>query len=466
MQEPQAAQAETDPTGRPGPGPGRWRRTALVGLSALVLVTASFAAGRASAPDPDTEASRLHALGVDESATDPAHHGATDTTTAGAAADLTDPTDTSEAPPETPPAPPPMATATVAVPAAAAPASPQAATSPTTNATAALPPATLDPGEPVCVAPDAKGPVRGDVVGVIADDGIHEVSLDGTRDVLLPGTAPGQGGAPMLQPAWSADGRRLAFVRNSATRQNRLRYPSQDLYVVDLDKGCTRLLTRSGSDSFQDPSWAPDGSRLSYTRAVDGAPSRESSIVETARDDGTDVVRVATAAMGGRFAPDGSGRIAYGRDGGLSVADRAGKVTVVDDTTGGAEYASWSPDATRLVYTVSVHQGIWVAAADGSGVRNLAPSSGSPNGIFWSRWSFDGRRIVFAQQDALWVVDADGANARKVGTTTSFNGGFWSPDGTAVVAHGDGGIVVTPVDGGTSRVLRSSGNVAATFRRP
>ena len=433
----------------------RRQRTALAVVGAVIALSSAFLVGRWTGDSPSE--TRLQALpGPDDLTGEDGD--ATSTT-------VEEPTTSStEIPPETPVTPPPTA---APPPPTVAPVAPPPTTAGGAAATAAAKP-TLDPGDPVCGPTNPGGPVRGDVVAVALADGIHELSLDGTRDVLIPGTAPPEGGAAWMQAAWSADGRRLAFIRPSATRQNRLRYPAQDLHVVDLERNCARVLTRSGIDSFRSPAWAPDGSRLSYIRELgDGGTSRENQMLETARDDGTDPVRLATGAMGGSWAPDGSGRLSFGQGGGLSVIDRSGKVTVVDNTTGGAEYESWSPDAQHLLYTVSVHQGVWVAAADGSKVRNLAPPSATgPTGIYWSRWSPDGKRIVFGWKDALWVVNADGSNPRAmVERTGSHNGGWWTPDGTALVHNGSGGVIVTPVDGGASRVLRSSGAVAAVFRR-
>lgn len=338
--------------------------------------------------------------------------------------------------------------------------------SPTTTAAAAPgQPATLDPAEPVCSPPPAGGLIKGGVVGVSMPDGIHELSLDGRRDVLIPGSA---GVGPSSPASWSADGRRLAFSRSSEGRQDRNRYAAQDLYAVDMERSCSRLLTRSGSDSFGSPSWTPDGSRLSYIRRT-GTMASEPAALETARNDGSDVRRLASGArlMAGSWPGDGSDRLAFGQDGGLSIIDRSGKVTVVDNTTGGAEFQSWSPDSSRLVYTVSVNQGVWVAAADGSNVRNLAPAgTRQPPGIYWSRWAPNGQSIVYGHGQELWVVDIDGNNRRRVTDNVGFSGGWFTPDGDEVVYTGAGGVFVAPVDGSAPpRLLKADATVLTVFRR-
>jgi TolB protein len=262
-----------------------------------------------------------------------------------------------------------------------------------------------------------------------------------------------------MYAAWSADGRRLAFSARSATRQDANHYPLTDLVVVDTERGCSRLLSTTGTDWLSMPSWSPDGARLAYLRSVTaGAPANRALEIVT-DDGGGKVTRVAEGTLlGGTWAPDGSGRLAFGQDGGLRVRNPDGTVVVLDATTGGAEDESWSPDATKVVYTISVHQGIWVAAADGSGYRDLSPKDATnPNGIFWSRFSPDGRRIAFVPRTDLWVIDADGTNPRRVlaGTGHGPGGAWWTPAGDGLVYNADDGVRVVPVEGGESRLLHA-----------
>jgi Tol biopolymer transport system component len=339
---------------------------------------------------------------------------------------------------------------------------------PTTSppASGSLPAATLDPGEPVCAGPPEGGLLRGDVVALARADGIHEVALDGTRDVLLPGS-PRPDGGPFSAVVWSQDGRRIAYTSRSTTRQDQYRYPVDDLTVVDLATGCRRLLTRSGTDRFGSPGLSPDGERVSYVRSLPPGGSGYGGSLETARFDGTDVRRLSIGAMGGSWAPDRSGRIAFGQNGKMSVVDQSGTVSTLDTNPGGAEYESWSPDAKRVVYTISVHQAVWVAQADGSGVKKLAPpTAGGPSGIWWSRFSPDSDRIVFNWQNALWITDVDGSNQRRLVEKASTAGGWFTPDGKEVLYPADGGLYLLPVDGSAPpRLFTSNGSVLAVFRR-
>lgn len=68
---------------------------------------------------------------------------------------------------------------------------------------------------------------------------------------------------PIMSPAWSADGRKLAYVSfeegNSA------------IYIQDLASGQRRVIS-SGRGINSSPAWSPDGSKLAMTLSKDGNP--------------------------------------------------------------------------------------------------------------------------------------------------------------------------------------------------
>src|SRR5262249_49990592 len=68
-----------------------------------------------------------------------------------------------------------------------------------------------------------------------------------------------------VEPAWSPDGREIAFARSRTDAGN---YPGQtgpaQIYVVNADGTDVRRLTSAGDNDS--PAWSPDGKRIAFDR--------------------------------------------------------------------------------------------------------------------------------------------------------------------------------------------------------
>jgi dipeptidyl aminopeptidase/acylaminoacyl peptidase/CubicO group peptidase (beta-lactamase class C family) len=176
-------------------------------------------------------------------------------------------------------------------------------------------------------------------------------------------------------PALSPDGGRLAYVlRTLDTETDR---PVDQLWAVDTTGGTPRRLTGGVADTS--PRWSPDGSKLAFVRAQDGAA--QLWVLPAAGGEPERLTDLALGAGVPVWSPDGS-RIAFSapvdpapRGNGPIVterldylADGAGmfgsvrsQLHVVDVATGacrqlthGPEHAgepAWSPDGTTLAFT-------------------------------------------------------------------------------------------------------------------
>ena len=145
----------------------------------------------------------------------------------------------------------------------------------------------------------------------------------------------------------------------------------------------------------------------------------------------------------------------------------------------------WSPDGTKIAFRggrSDRDRGIYVMDADGSDIHRLATTDGTDWGNTYSYidpvWSPDGAHIAYMRSAGpdyadsggwsplrIWVVDADGSNARMV----SYNQGsdadapVWSPDGSRIAYRQalDGDhcrTVVVKADGSDTAMLMNSGN--------
>ena len=74
-------------------------------------------------------------------------------------------------------------------------------------------------------------------------------------------------------PAWSPDGRRIAFASN--------RNSAYQIFVMDVDGGNVRLVANTEGRATA-PHWSPDGGRISFTNCVAAGFGRDCQIMEAA----------------------------------------------------------------------------------------------------------------------------------------------------------------------------------------
>jgi Tol biopolymer transport system component len=100
----------------------------------------------------------------------------------------------------------------------------------------------------------------------------------------------------------------------------------------------------------------------------------------------------------------------------------------------GPAVAAWSPDGRKIVYARG--NDLWVVNSDGSDSRRLLTVKGSP---FVLRWSPDGKHLRFSA-DGIWEVDADGSNLHQF--LAGWNNppdeccGVWTADGKYFIFQG------------------------------
>jgi len=165
----------------------------------------------------------------------------------------------------------------------------------------------------------------------------------------------GHGGYPMtFTPAWSRDGRHLAFVAPGPRGDS-------DISVVKPDSGRIRKLTDHAGINTE-PAWSPSGQQIVFTSDRDGTP--QLYLMEA---DGSNVRRLTREGAynaSPAWSPDG-GMIAYvsrmdGRFNLFVYKLAEGKAYQITRSAVSAESPAWSPDGRWLAY-----------ASDQDGKRNL-----------------------------------------------------------------------------------------------
>ena len=121
-------------------------------------------------------------------------------------------------------------------------------------------------------------------------------------------------------------------------------------------------------------------------------------------------------------------------------ADGSNPVRLTHDQTNRS--AVWSPDGTRIAYVdeSSATSQIWVMNADGSDAQQL---TGGEDAVSPS-WSPDGSRIAFVSWDEsnanVYVMNDDGSGVQRLTDDPAHEDTpVWSPDGRSIAFASDGG---------------------------
>jgi Tol biopolymer transport system component len=222
-----------------------------------------------------------------------------------------------------------------------------------------------------------------------------------------------------LDPVWSPDGNKIAFVRGNGTANT-------SIVVMSADgSGQLNLTNNAANDST--PAWSPDGTKIAFARTLGGSTS-----IFVMNADGSGQVNVSNGSADGdpAWSPDGT-TIAFSRFSLTRVfvmdtdgSDQIGLATGVDP--------SWSPDGHKIAFT-SNRDGnpeIYAMNADGSGqIRrtNNTFTDAAP------AWSPDGQKIAFVSQRTapghqIYVMNADGSGQTDVSNTPAeHNSPDWQP---------------------------------------
>jgi Tol biopolymer transport system component len=95
---------------------------------------------------------------------------------------------------------------------------------------------------------------------------IYMINIDGTNETQLTSIENGA-----CQPSWSPDGSRLVFISPCRQRVDSPResYTDTSLFMVNADgSGLKQLMNIPGADL--EPAWSPDGKRIAFTSIRDG----------------------------------------------------------------------------------------------------------------------------------------------------------------------------------------------------
>ena len=240
-------------------------------------------------------------------------------------------------------------------------------------------------------------------------DDIFTVSADGSNLTQLTGTGTPDGnclpdrGECNQSPAWSPDGRRIAFSRASGPVVDDF-VEQYAIYIMKADGSHVRQITQRDSPATgedTDPQWSPDGSTLLFQRR---------NVRTATPEDGVAIWTI---------------RLKSGRERQVTDYDlRAG------DTP------DWSPDGRRILFhdnldRPDVSANLYTIRPNGTGLTELTFATGGVTQYLGASYSPDGRWITFGRKPAtggpradsadVFIMRVDGTDERPVTQTELYD---------------------------------------------
>lgn len=250
---------------------------------------------------------------------------------------------------------------------------------------------------------------------------------------------------------WSPDSRELAVVRQRGrVARDRRRW----IYLLDPDTGRTRIVTRG-----EEPAWSPDGRRLAYYL---------DSWVHTVRPDGRGAARVAVGDAPA-WSPDGH-RLAFVQDGWtptptLMVSQAGGGRPRRLLHASEWDLVGWTPDGRGVVVSsvgASSDKPAWIRVVDLHGAARTLARTELGASVDDFRWTRASRlryleTLVFHAEE-IWSIEPDGSGPLQLTHDTSDDYlPARAPDGHIAYTHADS-IWSMNADGGAPHVVESPPN--------
>ncbi|NCG32145.1 MAG: prolyl oligopeptidase family serine peptidase [Proteobacteria bacterium] len=278
---------------------------------------------------------------------------------------------------------------------------------------------------------------------------IHLARADGSESRQLT-----RGETSATSPAWSPDGRWIAFLSSRTEKRN--------IWRIPVDGGEAEQVT-DVTGSVGSYRWSPDGTRVAFTMTD---PQTDEEAARIREHDDAQVV-------------DGDIKMSrlYVADVGAELEGRSGRAITEGTMSVAAGGFDWSPNGRAIVFAHSpspkandgyTRSDLAIVDVQTGDVSDLATSGARESG---PRYSRDGRWIAFNKSDdpVTWafmsdvhVIAPDGTGERALGSTFDRQPTIvgWAADDRSILVSEARGTISqlssVPVDGGAPRDVSSA----------